>query len=42
MALATLDEALDACAGLLVNVEMKCLPWESDPDPDRELPKAVS
>src|SRR6188768_3753377 len=26
----TLAEALDACAGLLVNVEVKCLPWEPD------------
>jgi glycerophosphoryl diester phosphodiesterase len=28
----TLREALDACAGMLVNVEIKCLPWEPDPD----------
>jgi len=31
----TLAEALDACAGMLVNVEVKCLPWEADPDPER-------
>ena len=30
----TLDEALDACRGLLVNAEVKCLPWEPDADPD--------
>jgi glycerophosphoryl diester phosphodiesterase len=28
----TLREALVACAGMLVNVEIKCLPWEPDPD----------
>jgi glycerophosphoryl diester phosphodiesterase len=32
--LATLDEALDACAGVLVNVEIKNLPWEADFDPE--------
>ena len=32
----TLAEALDACAGMIVNVEIKCLPWEPDADtPDR-------
>src|SRR5262249_14904396 len=30
----TLDEALDELAGLLVNIEMKCLPWEADADTD--------
>lgn len=30
---ATLRDALDACRGLLVNVEIKCLPWEPDADP---------
>jgi glycerophosphoryl diester phosphodiesterase len=30
----TLDEALDALAGLIVNVEIKCLPWEPDADAD--------
>jgi glycerophosphoryl diester phosphodiesterase len=29
----TLREALAACAGMLVNVEVKCLPWEPDADP---------
>jgi glycerophosphoryl diester phosphodiesterase len=28
----TLDEALDECRGLLVNIEIKNLPWESDFD----------
>jgi glycerophosphoryl diester phosphodiesterase len=31
-ALPTLADALDACAGMLVNVEIKCLPWDPDPD----------
>jgi len=30
----TLEEALDACAGLLVNVEVKNLPGDADFDPD--------
>jgi glycerophosphoryl diester phosphodiesterase len=30
----TLEEALDACRGLLVNAEVKCLPWEVDADRD--------
>jgi glycerophosphoryl diester phosphodiesterase len=30
----TLDEALDACAGMLVNVEVKNLPGDADFDPD--------
>jgi len=38
----TLREALEACAGMIVNVEIKCLPWEPDPDtPDREVVRAV-
>jgi glycerophosphoryl diester phosphodiesterase len=38
----TLAEALDACAGLIVNVEIKCLPWEPDADtPDRAVVRAV-
>lgn len=30
----TLAEALEACRGMLVNVEVKCLPWEPDADAD--------
>jgi len=37
----TLDEALDACSGMIVNVEIKCLPWEPDPDEDRSVVRAV-
>src|SRR5947209_7355929 len=38
----TLGEALEACAGMLVNVEIKCLPWEPDADtPDRAVVRAV-
>jgi glycerophosphoryl diester phosphodiesterase len=33
----TLPEALDALNGLLVNIEVKCLPWEPDADPDGEV-----
>src|SRR5258708_12273995 len=29
--LATLEEALAACRGLVVNAEVKSLPWEPDP-----------
>jgi glycerophosphoryl diester phosphodiesterase len=32
--LATLEEALAACRGLVVNAEVKCLPWEPDADVD--------
>jgi glycerophosphoryl diester phosphodiesterase len=40
--LPTLAEALAQCAGLLVNVEVKCLPWEPDADsPDRRVLRAV-
>jgi glycerophosphoryl diester phosphodiesterase len=38
----TLDEALDALAGLFVNIEMKCLPWEPDADPAGEVPRHVA
>jgi glycerophosphoryl diester phosphodiesterase len=37
----TLGEALDVLGGLLVNIEMKCLPWDADPDPDGEVPALV-
>src|SRR3954471_509687 len=38
----TLAEALAQCEGLLVNVEVKCLPWEPDSDlPDRPVLRAV-
>ncbi|MDQ1381103.1 MAG: glycerophosphoryl diester phosphodiesterase [Actinomycetota bacterium] len=38
----TLDEALGACAGMVVNVEIKCLPWEPDADmSDHEVVRAV-
>lgn len=39
---ATLDDALEECRGLLVNVELKCLPWEADADtPERAVLRAV-
>jgi glycerophosphoryl diester phosphodiesterase len=38
----TFAEALAACAGLLVNVEIKCLPWDPDADtPDHAHVRAV-
>ena len=38
----TLVEALDECAGMIVNVEIKCLPWEPDADtPDHFVVRAV-
>src|SRR4051794_26258624 len=38
----TLAEALGACAGMIVNVEVKCLPWEPDADtPEHEVVRAV-
>jgi len=38
----TLAEALEACAGMIINVEIKCLPWEPDADtPDHEVVHAV-
>jgi glycerophosphoryl diester phosphodiesterase len=33
----TLAEALDELAGLLVNIELKCLPWDPDADPGGEV-----
>jgi glycerophosphoryl diester phosphodiesterase len=37
----TLVEALDVCAGVLVNVEIKNLPWEPDFDADEQSAEAV-
>ena len=38
----TLAEALAMCAGMIVNVEIKCLPWEPDADTaDHEVVRAV-
>ena len=37
----TLAEALDVCAGVLVNVEIKNLPWEDDFDRDEQCAEAV-
>jgi glycerophosphoryl diester phosphodiesterase len=38
----TLDEALAACVGMIVNVEIKCLPWEPDADtPDHLVVRAT-
>lgn len=39
--LATLDEALAACRGLVVNAEVKCLPWEPDSDADGSVMRAT-
>lgn len=36
-----LVDALTACAGLVVNVEVKCLPWEPDADTDRSVLRHV-
>lgn len=38
----TLAEALGACKGMTVNVEIKCLPWEPDADtPEHDVARAV-
>jgi len=37
----TLAEALDVCAGVLVNVEIKNLPWEADFDESEQSAEAV-
>jgi glycerophosphoryl diester phosphodiesterase len=34
-------EALDACAGMVVNVEVKNAPWDADFDPDEALAELV-
>ena len=39
--LPSLDEALDACTGMLVNVEVKNMPAEPDHDPDETVAAAV-
>jgi glycerophosphoryl diester phosphodiesterase len=39
--LATLDEALAALAGLVVNAEVKCLSWEPDGDRDGSVMRAT-
>jgi glycerophosphoryl diester phosphodiesterase len=36
-----LEEALDACEGLVVNVEVKNAPWDGDFDPDEALADLV-
>ena len=36
-----LVEALDACAGMVVNVEVKNAPWDPDFDPDEALAELV-
>jgi glycerophosphoryl diester phosphodiesterase len=38
----TLAEALAACEGMLVNVEVKCLPWEPDADHESEVATAAA
>jgi glycerophosphoryl diester phosphodiesterase len=38
---ATLEEAFDELAGLVVNVEIKCFPTEPDADPERAVARAV-
>jgi glycerophosphoryl diester phosphodiesterase len=38
---ATLEEAFDALAGLIVNVEIKCFPYEPDADPERIVARGV-
>jgi glycerophosphoryl diester phosphodiesterase len=39
--LPTLAEALDACLGWLVNVEVKCSRWEPDADPENVVARAA-
>ena len=39
--IATFDDALAACRGLLVNAEVKCLPWEPDADRDGSVMRAT-
>jgi glycerophosphoryl diester phosphodiesterase len=37
----TLEEAFDALAGMIVNVEIKCFPTEPDADPERVVVRGV-
>lgn len=37
----TLTDALDATTDMLVNVEIKCLPWEQDADPEHHVAHQV-
>ena len=37
----TLEEALHACRGMVVNAEVKCLPWEVDADRDGSVMRAA-
>ncbi|MGO9872238.1 MAG: glycerophosphodiester phosphodiesterase [Acidimicrobiia bacterium] len=37
----TFDEALEVLAGLIVNAEVKCLPWEIDADHDGTVMRAT-
>lgn len=37
----TLADVLEELRGLLVNLEVKCLPWEPDPDPDHSVVRAT-
>jgi glycerophosphoryl diester phosphodiesterase len=39
--IATLAEALAACRGLVVNAEVKCLPWEPDADVDGSVMRST-
>ena len=39
--LPTFEEALAACRGLVVNAEVKCLPWEPDADRDGSVMRAT-
>lgn len=38
----TLAEALDVLDGLFVNIEMKCLPWDPDPDAAGDVARHVA
>ena len=37
----TFDEAIDACRGMVLNAEVKCLPWEIDADRDGSVMRAT-